>query len=143
DVLLANEEYASQLEDWWHRLLVPGRINSLTQKLLALTMPGVPDVYQGTELWALDLVDPDNRRAVDYDARRELLAGRIASIGDDRLDGRALAATLDDPADPGTAKLAVVHAALAARREHAACFVGDTATYAPLLAEGPAAEHIV
>ncbi len=140
DVLLANEEYAGQLEAWWHRLLVPGRVNSLVQKLLALTMPGVPDVYQGTELWALDLVDPDNRRPVDYDLRRALLT-ELSSANP--LDGEALAATLDDPADPGLAKLAVVHSALDARRTHAQCFGGPDAGYTPLVASGPASDHVV
>ena len=50
-----------------------GAINSLTQTLLKLTSPGVPDIYQGTEIWDYSLVDPDNRRPVDYDLRREML----------------------------------------------------------------------
>ena len=55
-------------------LIAPGRVNSLSQTLLKLTAPGVPDVYQGTELWDLSLVDPDNRRPVDFAHRRALLA---------------------------------------------------------------------
>ena len=55
-------------------LVGPGRINSLAQTLIKLTAPGVPDLYQGTELWALHLVDPDNRRSVDYDERRRALS---------------------------------------------------------------------
>src|SRR5262249_61082233 len=54
-------------------LIAAGRINSLAQTLLKLTVPGVPDIYQGTELWDLSLVDPDNRRPVDYALRRRLL----------------------------------------------------------------------
>ncbi|NIP80015.1 MAG: malto-oligosyltrehalose synthase, partial [Gemmatimonadetes bacterium] len=54
-------------------LVAPGRAVSLAQKLVQLTAPGVPDLYQGTELWDLSLVDPDNRRPVDFDARRRLL----------------------------------------------------------------------
>ena len=50
-----------------------GWINSLAQTLLKLTSPGIPDLYQGTELWDLSLVDPDNRRPVDYELRRRLL----------------------------------------------------------------------
>ena len=57
-----------------HRIVERGRVNSLAQTALLLTCPGVPDIYQGTELWDLSLVDPDNRRPVDYDARRRLLA---------------------------------------------------------------------
>ena len=58
-------------------VLEPGRSNALAAKLVALTMPGVPDVYQGTELWDLSLVDPDNRRPVDFDLRRRVLAGDV------------------------------------------------------------------
>ncbi len=57
-----------------HRIRHAGRINSLTQTLLKQTSPGVPDLYQGSELWDLSLVDPDNRRPVDYELRRKLLA---------------------------------------------------------------------
>ena len=52
-----------------------GRVNSLTQTLIKHTAPGVPDLYQGGELWDLSLVDPDNRRPVDYNLRRKLLGG--------------------------------------------------------------------
>ena len=52
-----------------------GAINSLSQVLLKLTAPGVPDIYQGNEIWDFSLVDPDNRRPVDYELRREMLAG--------------------------------------------------------------------
>src|SRR5690606_34410049 len=61
------EEYARQIA--WY-----GALNSLAQTLLKITCPGVPDFYQGTELWAFTLVDPDNRAPVDYDERRARLA---------------------------------------------------------------------
>ena len=57
-------------------VLEPGRSNALAAKLVALTMPGVPDVYQGTELWDLSLVDPDNRRPVDFACGGRVLARR-------------------------------------------------------------------
>jgi (1->4)-alpha-D-glucan 1-alpha-D-glucosylmutase len=101
-------------------------INSLTQKLVQLTMPGVPDVYQGTEVWDDSLVDPDNRRPVDYDARRQMLS--------------QLSVDAPPPIDAtGAAKMWVVTCALHARREHPERFV----SYTPLLADGPAAEHLV
>ncbi|HZE50830.1 MAG TPA: malto-oligosyltrehalose synthase, partial [Jatrophihabitantaceae bacterium] len=101
-----------------------GWINALTQKLLQLTMPGRPDVYQGTELWDDSLVDPDNRRPVDWPARRALLATLDAS----------------PPVDAtGTAKLWVVSRTLRLRRDRPALFGG----YTPLWAHGPAAEHAV
>src|SRR5436305_6458857 len=89
-------------------------------------MPGVPDVYQGTERWDLSLVDPDNRRPVDYDRRRRLLAaldaGEVPGVDDE-----------------GAAKLLVVSRVLRARREHPEWFAG----YEPVSAEGPAADSVV
>ncbi|MDN3355452.1 malto-oligosyltrehalose synthase [Actinomadura sp. DC4] len=99
------------------------RVNSLGQKLVQLTMPGVPDVYQGCELTGLSLVDPDNRRPVDYARRRELLAD---------LDAGTLPAGLDGE------KLLVASRALRLRGEHPEWFAGG---HEPLAAEGPAAEH--
>ncbi|XVV07988.1 malto-oligosyltrehalose synthase [Actinosynnema sp. CA-248983] len=108
------------------RVVAPGWSNALGQKLVQLTAPGVPDVYQGSELWDLSLVDPDNRRPVDYDVRRRLLA-RIR-------DGWLPAVD-----DSGAAKLLVVHRALTLRRERPELFRG----YRPLWAAGPAARHVV
>ena len=95
------------------RLSAPFRSNVLAQKLLALTVPGVPDVYQGCELVDLSLVDPDNRRPVDWAARRSRLAA---------LDAGEPARDLDDE------KLLVVSRALRLRRAHPAWF-GRSATY--------------
>ncbi len=104
-----------------------GRSNSLSQKLVQLTMPGVPDTYQGTELWDLSLVDPDNRRPVDFGLRRSLLA---------RLDAGELPAVDDS----GMAKLHVVSSALRLRRERPDVFRGS---YLPMAATGEAAEHVL
>jgi (1->4)-alpha-D-glucan 1-alpha-D-glucosylmutase len=90
-------------------------------------MPGVPDVYQGTELWDDSLVDPDNRRPVDSDLRRTLL---------DEIDGGADAPAI---AADGRAKLWVTSRALRLRRDYPELF----ASYTPLLARGAAAEHAV
>ena len=100
-----------------------GWSNSLSQKLLQLTMPGVPDVYQGTELFDYSLVDPDNRRPVDFDLRRQLLA----EAEQPKLDGS------------GAAKLWLVRQALTVRRDQPQLLTG----YQPLSADGPAAEHLV
>ncbi|MEV6490678.1 malto-oligosyltrehalose synthase [Actinoplanes sp. NPDC051633] len=105
-------------------ITAPGWSNSLGQKLVQLTMPGVPDVYQGTELWDLSLVDPDNRRPVDFALRRELLA---------RLDDGWLP-PIDDT---GAAKLLVTSRALRLRRQRPELFTG----YRPLYAEGRVGEH--
>jgi len=108
---------AAEMTPLVQRLDLYARSDSLGQKLLALTVPGVPDVYQGTELWEDSLVDPDNRRPVDYGARRKAL--------------KALA-------DP---KIRVVTAALRLRRDRPGSFTDGG--YAPVLAEGSAAEHLV
>ncbi|GAA0809836.1 malto-oligosyltrehalose synthase [Spirilliplanes yamanashiensis] len=100
--------------------------NSLGQKLLQLTMPGVPDTYQGTELWDNSLVDPDNRRPVDFAARREMLAS---------LDGG-----WQPPVDEtGAAKLLVVSRTLRLRRDRPDLFTG----YTPVYGDGVCAEHLV
>ncbi|SDH07915.1 (1-_4)-alpha-D-glucan 1-alpha-D-glucosylmutase [Lentzea fradiae] len=105
------------------RVTAPGWSNSLGQKLVQLTAPGVPDVYQGTELWDFSLVDPDNRRPVDYDLRRELLE-RIES------------GWLPEVDESGAAKLLVVHKALQVRKR-------GLHGYRALRAEGAAAEHVL
>ncbi|MGH3752329.1 MAG: malto-oligosyltrehalose synthase [Pseudonocardiaceae bacterium] len=108
------------------RIIPPGRSNSLSAALLQLAMPGVPDTYQGCELWDLSLVDPDNRRPVDFAARAGLLA---------RIDH----GWLPDVDSSGAAKLLVVSRALRARRDHPERFTG----YTPLHADGVAAPHAV
>ncbi|MFW3172010.1 malto-oligosyltrehalose synthase [Geodermatophilus sp. CPCC 206100] len=126
DAAYDDEATYGAIEDLVARIAPFGRSNSLAQKLLQLTIPGVPDVYQGTELWDLSLVDPDNRRPVDYDLRRRLLA---------RLDGGWV-----PPVDAeGAAKLLVVSRTLRARREHPEWFTG----YEPVEATGTAAGHVV
>jgi (1->4)-alpha-D-glucan 1-alpha-D-glucosylmutase len=103
-----------------------GWSNGLSMKLLQLTAPGVPDVYQGSELWERSLVDPDNRRPVDFARRRELLA---------EIDEGAL----PDIDETGAAKLLVVAKTLRLRRDRPELFTD----YAPLVATGPAADHLV
>jgi (1->4)-alpha-D-glucan 1-alpha-D-glucosylmutase len=72
--ILADGAFIADLAAFVEPLVAPGYANSLAMQALKLTAPGVPDLYQGTELWDLSLVDPDNRRPVDYDERRRLLA---------------------------------------------------------------------
>jgi (1->4)-alpha-D-glucan 1-alpha-D-glucosylmutase len=117
---------AADIDAFVTRIAPFGWSNSLAQKLLQLTMPGVPDVYQGTELWDYSLVDPDNRRPVDYALRRRLLAD---------LDGGEVPAVDES----GAAKLLVVSRALRARRDHPGWFAG----YEPVEVTGSAAEHLV
>jgi (1->4)-alpha-D-glucan 1-alpha-D-glucosylmutase len=107
-------------------ITVAGWSNALGQKLVQLAMPGVPDVYQGTELWDNSLVDPDNRRPVDFALRQELL---------DRIDEGWL-----PPVDAtGAAKLLVVARVLRLRRARPDLFTD----YRPVMAYGPASRHVV
>ena len=109
-----------------------GLLNSLSQTLVRLTAPGVPDTYQGTELWDFSLVDPDNRRAVDYEKRRTLLA-EVSQPG-------VSAADLLAHKDDGRIKLLLTHRALVARRDHAGLFTAGT--YEPVTATGAFAGHL-
>ncbi|MGH3335956.1 MAG: malto-oligosyltrehalose synthase, partial [Nocardioides sp.] len=112
------------------RVAAPGWSNALSAKLVSLMIPGVPDVYQGSELWEQSLVDPDNRRFVDFDGR----AGLLDSLG------RGVDVSLTESADdPGAAKLLVTRAALTRRRDRPELFT----TYAPVAASGTAADHVL
>jgi (1->4)-alpha-D-glucan 1-alpha-D-glucosylmutase len=115
----------------------PGRVLSLAQKLVQLTAPGIPDLYQGTELWDLSLVDPDNRRPVDYDARRDLLT-RLEPDGGGMPGVREILAEMQS----GLPKLWVVRQALRARSERPSAF-GVAGDYEPLEAKGEAVEHVL
>jgi (1->4)-alpha-D-glucan 1-alpha-D-glucosylmutase len=116
-----------------------GALNSLAQLLIKITAPGVPDFYQGTELWDLSLVDPDNRRPVDWALRRRLLEDLVKEIeGSQDLAG--LARSLLESREDGRVKLYVTRQALALRRVRAALF--ERGEYRPLGAQGPLAEHV-
>jgi (1->4)-alpha-D-glucan 1-alpha-D-glucosylmutase len=126
DAAFDDPATGAEIDAFVARIAPLGWSNSLAQKLLQLTMPGVPDVYQGTELWDFSLVDPDNRRPVDYASRRRLLAA---------LDGGEVPAVDES----GAAKLLVVSRVLRARRDHPEWFAG----YEPVTVMGSAAGHVV
>jgi (1->4)-alpha-D-glucan 1-alpha-D-glucosylmutase len=109
-----------------------GVFNSLAQVLLKITSPGVPDIYQGNELWDFSLVDPDNRRPVDYRLRRRLL-DEVAPVA----DAAGAAALVEAKAD-GRIKLFVTNRALTYRRDHVELF--QAGAYTPLTAQGRHAE---
>lgn len=132
DAMLADEVWVAEIETFVARLLEAGRINSLTQTLLKHTAPGVPDLYQGGELWDLSLVDPDNRRPVDYELRRALLEEMK------QLDVRAVRARMDE----GLPKLWTIHHSLCLRNERRDAF-GAGAIYEPLHAEGLFADSVI
>ncbi|WP_144671189.1 malto-oligosyltrehalose synthase [Arthrobacter sp. U41] len=126
DAAFDNAEVRAELESLVELLAPYGAVNSLGAKLVQLTMPGVPDVYQGTEFWDRSLTDPDNRRPFDFGARRTALAA---------LDAGDRPASYTDEA----AKLLVTSRALRLRRDRPELFAG----YRPVPATGAAAGHLV
>ena len=118
---------AGELASFAVRIAPPGAINSLTQTLLRLTSPGVPDLYQGTEFWDFSLVDPDNRRPVDFPARQAALEamGDPVSLLPSWRDGRV--------------KQAIIARTLALRGRAPGLFTQGS--YIPLRLEGPHADH--
>jgi (1->4)-alpha-D-glucan 1-alpha-D-glucosylmutase len=127
-----DAEFQRQLAAFVAPLIPAGRVSSLALTVLKLAAPGVPDFYQGTELWDLSLVDPDNRRPVDFARRRELLAV---------LDGASPEQILER-GDDGVPKLWAIRQGLGLRRRHPDWF-GPAAEYAPLTAAGARAAHAV
>ncbi|WP_379582724.1 malto-oligosyltrehalose synthase [Pseudonocardia hispaniensis] len=124
--VLGDADLVAEISAFVDRIAGPGWSNSLGQKILQLAGPGVPDIYQGTELFEYSLVDPDNRRPVDFAARRTLLR---------RLDEGWL-----PPVDAeGAAKLLVTASVARLRRYRPELFVG----YRPVVAQGVAAHHAV
>jgi (1->4)-alpha-D-glucan 1-alpha-D-glucosylmutase len=120
---LGNDAFLADLHTFAEPLIGPGRVNSLAQTVLKLTSPGIPDIYQGCELWDLSLVDPDNRRPIDYHARRSLLATCMSVES-------AMAKW-----DEGGPKLFLIKTALGLRSRM------DAKHYEPLPVEGAGADH--
>ncbi|MCU0270395.1 MAG: malto-oligosyltrehalose synthase [Acidimicrobiales bacterium] len=131
--VLDDARFRDELDAFVAPLLVPGRTAALAHLAVHLTAPGVPDLYQGDELWNLALVDPDNRRAVDWALRRSLLEQAATAPAE------TLSRALHDPDDPGLAKLAVVRRALDVRRSRSAAFASGSA-YTALAPRGPSAD---
>ena len=132
DKLLGDKKFVTEMEAFVGEIVMAGRVNSLAQTLLKYTAPGVPDMYQGGELWDFSLVDPDNRRPVDYALRKKLLR-EIASMDVAQVMKRS---------DDGLPKLWLVHEALRLRNEHPEWF-GAAAAYVPLIAEGAQSERVI
>ena len=125
DAAFDNAEVNALVTGLVDRIRNAGYSNSLSAKLLQLAMPGVPDVYQGTEFWDRSLVDPDNRREVDFNRRRDV-AGSFADSGAPAVD------------EDAAAKLLLTTRTLQLKRGRPELFSG----YVPVAVEGPAAEHL-
>ncbi|GAC1333429.1 MAG: malto-oligosyltrehalose synthase [Candidatus Dormibacteria bacterium] len=123
--VFGDRGFQADLAEFVGPLISAGERVSLAQALVKLTAPGVPDIYQGTEVFEYSLVDPDNRRPVDYSALQALMS-----------------ASREDDAAPGSAKHRLVRAVLAARREAPAAFAPGS-TYTPLAARGPASSNVL
>lgn len=130
--VMADEDFQVDLSGFVKDLLNAGRINSLSQTLIKFTAPGIPDIYQGTELWTLSLVDPDNRKPVDFALRQNLLDALT------QLSVQEILARMDE----GLPKLWVTQQALILRNEKPLHF-GSEGSYHPLHATGPKADHVV
>lgn len=126
DAAFDNMEVRAELETLVDLLAPYGTVNSLSAKLIQLTMPGVPDVYQGTEFWDRSLTDPDNRRPFSFPDRQQAL---------EQLDAGELPSSFTDQ----RTKLLVTSRALRLRRDRPELFTG----YRPVEASGPAAGHLL
>ena len=132
--LLGDERFVAALERVVETVREPGWLTSLSMTLLKLTSPGVPDTYQGCELWDLSLVDPDNRRPVDFELRRQLLD----ELATEDVSPEKLLERLDE----GLPKLALLRHALALRAELPEAF-GPHGGYRPLWPSGPRADLVM
>jgi (1->4)-alpha-D-glucan 1-alpha-D-glucosylmutase len=132
--VLADQGFVADLQGFLaeHRVVERGRVNSLAQTALLLTCPGIPDLYQGTELWDLSLVDPDNRRPVDYAERRRVL-DLVVGAGPEEVLARG---------DEGAPKLWLIRRVLGHRHRHPAAY-GRGSGYEPLHVRGSGARHAV
>ena len=130
--ILSDKDFKTDLEIFLSQLLEPARISSLSQTLIKCMAPGVPDFYQGSELWDLSLVDPDNRRLVNFDHRQKLLSEI------QKLPVHQILSRFDD----GLPKLFTIQKALSVRNLYKDAF-GPKSTYRPLIAEGSKAGHLI
>ena len=132
-----NDRFLQAFLPFKERVARAGLLNSLAHTLLKLTAPGVPDLYQGGELWDFRLVDPDNRRPVDFDRRRALLEDLPRDFGPgSRARLRKLLETMPD----GRIKLYLIRQALELRRQEPALF--RNGVYIPLAVHGARAAHV-
>lgn len=132
--VLEDEGFLTMLGEFVTPLLEPGRTNSLAQTLIKLTAPGVADTYQGSEIWNNSLVDPDNRRRVDFEGRRRLLE-EVKHLGAGEIIRRS---------SEGLPKMHVIRTVLALRHRRPENFrEGESGVYVPALVSGAKLSHVV
>lgn len=133
DALYDDEAFLADLGSFCRPLAVPGRLAGLSLLALKATVPGVPDFYQGSELWMDSLVDPDNRRNVDFALRAGLLDGLETADGPPNVDHD----------DVGMCKLWLTRRLLEVRRRNAPAFIGESASYEPLPVSGALSDGVI
>ncbi len=131
-----SSRFLDDISDFARLVMMRGANNSLGQILMKLTAPGIPDFYQGCELWAFNLVDPDNRRPVDYEHRARILEEVIA-----RQNDPAYLTELMDNWRDGRIKMMVTHRGLAFRRAYSTLY--SSGTYVPLSADGDRSDQLL
>lgn len=131
-----DNPFLADFKSFVPKIMAAGMLNSLSQLLIKLTSPGVPDIYQGNEIWDFSLVDPDNRRPIDFENRKFLLTGMF-----DNEDGisEKLQKYMANPED-GRIKLFLTGLILRERKKLSSLFVEGK--YIPLAVEGPKQEHV-
>jgi len=130
--LLEDRDFCEEMDSFLAPLIPAGRINGLAQTLLRLTFPGVPDIYQGSELWEMSLVDPDNRRPVDFARHRRLLA-ELPDLKTEQVMARM---------EEGLPKMWLIRQTMRFRRARPDLF-GAESSYEPMHAQGAKAKHVV
>jgi (1->4)-alpha-D-glucan 1-alpha-D-glucosylmutase len=139
--LLESKEFLDTFLPFQRKVAFFGMLNSLAQTLIKLTVPGVPDIYQGNELWALNLVDPDNRRPVDYAVYRESLRKIQISAGNPHDPIFSAARELVENIADGRIKLYLIWKTLELRNQNVELF--RDGQYIPLESAGEHAKHII
>ncbi|HEY9806173.1 MAG TPA: hypothetical protein V6D04_06365, partial [Candidatus Obscuribacterales bacterium] len=134
----ADNPFLKELRPFQQRVAYYGMFNSLSQTLLKLASPGIPDFYQGTEFWELSLVDPDNRRPVNFEQRQACLEDLKQKISTDIL---ALVSELLDTKEDGRIKLFLTFQGLQARNQAVELF--RDGAYLPLTVTGRWQNHVV
>ncbi len=135
-----KNKFLREFDEFERRIARLGMFNSLSQTLLKLTSPGAPDIYQGNELWDFSLVDPDNRRPVDYSKRQEFLKQLQDWSAEKECEPGCHARSLLDNMEDGRIKLYVTSKTLSCRRDAAPLF--QQGRYIPLTVHGHFANHV-